>query len=99
MASDVKRSWGELKPGEIIVAEEDFALMLVVSDDGWPEQWLWMNDGYIGSFDDIPNRHTLAALFEGRAIISLDGHVRLCHRGSTVSGWCDRALEWWRGAL
>lgn len=104
MASDVNHGWGALQPGEILIAEDDFALILAVSRDGWPEEWMWMSNGHVGSFRNVPTRHLLCALFEGRAIMSTDGHVRLCQRStmglhpSSIEGWSEMALEWWRAA-
>ena len=82
----------------LIDADDDFALILVVSDDGWPSEWLWMDSGFHGTARSFtnPNSTALSLLFEDRAILRPDGQVILCHHGE--AGWNERALEWWRAA-
>ncbi len=93
MATDMKDGWGELSPGDIVIAHDDFALMLSVTRDGWPDEWMWLGSG-IYVLGSRMSRGQLQYLFEGRAILRPDGQVLLCQRDRT--GWNEQALEWWR---
>jgi uncharacterized protein YrrD len=96
MATDMKEECGsELSAGDIIIAHDDFALVLGVSKNGWPEEWVWLACGYHALALNMPQEF-IKDLFEGRAILRPDGQVLLCKRDR--DGWNEQALAWWREA-
>ena len=87
----------DLSPGDIVIAHDDFALLLTISEDGWPEEWMWLvNCGHVHA--SSVGRPALKYLFEGRAILHPDGRVTLCQHDRSLPGWNEKALLWWKAA-
>lgn len=97
MARDMK-FLSSLDAGDIVIAHDDFALMLVVEKDGWPVEWMWLASGHHALASKV-GRGALQYLFEGRAILHAGGRVTLCQHDNSSEGWNEQALEWFRASV
>jgi hypothetical protein len=90
-------SHDEIHPGDIIIAHDDFALVLDVDDEGWPCEWMWLASGSHALMTNVATG-TMKYLLEGRAILQPNHSVKLCQRDRSPDGWNAQALNWFRAA-